>query len=56
MMVAMWPVAGGGAGDDGGHVARGEALDEKLNILPITENGYLIYFPVAIFFELYFLP
>ena len=45
-----------GDGGSGPPSARGKALDEKLNILPITENGYLIYFPVAIFFELYFLP
>jgi len=28
---------------------RGKALDEKLNILPLTENGNSIYFPVLIF-------
>ena len=45
--------AGAGAGAQVllgvGEGARGKALDEKLNILPLTENGNSIYFPVLIF-------
>ena len=41
-------------GDDG-H-GWGKALDENLNILPLTKNGNSIYFPVLIFSLLNFLP
>ena len=34
---------------DGDALPRGKALDEKLNILPLTKNGNSIYFHVLIF-------